>query len=160
MLKDWWHEREQREQYILIGGGIIAAILLVYMLIWRPLSIHIADQQQNVTQNQALLTWMTTADTRLAQLKAMGYIKKTNASQAMLVTIEQSLVSSKLSPYVSNTQQQNTQQIQLTLKQVPFDKFIDWAEALWKSDNIVVKTAAIKKGAVTGTADVTLTLMQ
>lgn len=159
-LKDWWNERNQREQYILSSGGIIVLVLLVYLLIWSPLTTHIATLRQNITQNTSLLNWMNAATYKIDQYRAQGFQKKKPNNQPILVAIEQSLMQQKLSQYTSNTQQQSNQQIDLTFNNAPFDKMITWLETIWKTDNIVVKKITVTKTKTTGVVNITASLGQ
>lgn len=158
MLMQWWQERTEREQYILGAGGIVVVILLVYVLIWKPLTSHVSNMRQEIIQDSSLLSWMDAAADRIEQFRAQGYVKRQPSQQALLVTVEQSLMQNRLSQYVSNTQQQNDQQINLTLKNVPFDKMMDWLEGLWKADNILVDTIAITNTTTSGVVNTTVSL--
>jgi general secretion pathway protein M len=158
MLKDWWYERNQREQYILSTGSAVVVILLVYMLIWEPLTTHVATLRQNIAQNSSLLTWMSAASNKIDQYRTQGYVEKQPNSQPILVSVEQSLMQQKLSQYISNTQQQSNEQINLTLNNVPFDKIISWLEIIWKQDNITVSTIVITKTKTVGVVNATVGL--
>lgn len=160
MLTNWWLERTQRERYIISIGGAIATVLIVYVLIWEPLTAHIANLRQDVLQDNALLSWMDSAASRIDQFRKQGYTRKQPSTQALLVTVEQSLMQSKLSQYVANTQQQSNQQINLALKNVPFDRMMDWIETLWKVNNITVTNLAATNTRTTGVVTASITLQR
>lgn len=157
-LRQWWDERNQREQYLVGGGTIIIIVLLVYLLIWKPLTAHISDMRQTIQQQTSMLAWMKAANTKIKQYEAAGYTKKQTTAQPMLVLVEQSLMQDKLSQYVANTQQKSDNQIVIALKNAPFDHTINWLEKLWKQDNIVVNNLAATHAKTTGIVNLTVTL--
>ena len=157
-LRQWWDERNQREQYIVGGGAILVIVLLVYLLIWKPLTSHIADMRQNIQQQTSMLAWMDAAGTKLHQYEAAGYTKKQATTQPILVLVEQSLMKDKLSQFVANTQQKSASQIVITLKNTPFDRAMDWLETLWKQDNVVVNNLTATDTKTVGVVNLTVTL--
>lgn len=160
MLKQFWLERSPREQLILIGGGVIAAALLIYLFIWAPISTRTENLRQSNIEDTALLNWMDNVTQQIQQYQQLHYQKHDTTSQALLVTIEQSLLSAQLSKYVRDTQTQSDDQVTLTLSQIPFDQTIDWIEQLWKQHNIIVASASIKKTSGNGLTDVNITLFK
>ena len=158
MFLQWWHERNKREQTMLIGGGIISIILLIYALIWAPLLSAITTQQRHFQENTQLLQWMNAAHQRFITLQQLGRGPKNESNQPILVIIEQSLLQSKLSPYVLNTSALNSRSIQLTFKNIPFDKFTTWVDNLWKKYNITTQRSTIKKDRSAGTTDIIINL--
>jgi general secretion pathway protein M len=154
----WWHERTEREQYILGVGGVLVIVLLVYVLIWKPLTSHVASMREDIVENTSLLSWVDSAADRIEQFRKQGYVKKQPSTQAILVLVEQSLMQNKLSQFVSNTQQKNNQQIILTMKNAPFDKVMDWLEKLWKTDNVLVNTVAVTNTTTSGVVNLTVSL--
>lgn len=157
-LTQWWHERNQREQYIVGGGAILVVILLVYVLIWKPLTSHITDMRQNIQQQTSMLDWMNAAGTKIQQYESAGFTRRQPTNQPILVLTEQSLMQNKLSQYVANTQQKSDTQIVITLKNAPFDRSMDWLEALWKQDNVVVDNLAATSTNTAGVVNLSVTL--
>ncbi len=145
MLRDWWTQRNRREQYLLGAGSIFIVILLIYMLIWKPLTAQVATLRQDIIQDTSLLMWMNTAADKIEQFQQQGYVKKQSSNQPILVSAEQSLMQQKLSQYVSNTQEVNDQALSITLKNIPFDLMVTWLETIWKKNNITVSTIKISK---------------
>ncbi len=159
MLKQWWLARSSREQLILTSGSIIVVILLAYLFIWAPISVRTESLRQSNIENRLLLNWMDSATRKIQQYQQLHYQKHDASSQALLVTVEQSLLKAQLSKYVRNTQTQADNQVTLTFSQVPFDQMIDWVEQLWKQHNIIVGSASIKKANNNGLTDVTINLL-
>lgn len=154
----WWYERSQREQILVSMGTILIIILLVYILVWKPLTSNISLMRQNIQDQTALLSWLDTASSKIQQYQTAGYTKKQSSSQPILVLVEQSLMQSKLSQYVANTEQKSDNEIVISLKNTPFDRAVDWLEMLWKRDNVIVKSMGATKTNTMGIVNLTVTL--
>lgn len=160
MLKNWWYELNQREQYSVGLGGVIVTIFIVYLFIWNPLTAHIAQMRDDISQNTQLLTWMDSAAARIEQFRAQGYIRKAGPQQALLVAVEQSLMQQKLSQYISSTQQQSNNQLTVSLKNAPFDQAISWLETIWEQNNITVDTLLVTQTDSVGVVNMTVGLKE
>ena len=157
-LLQWWYERSQREQVLIGVGGFLIIILLVYILVWKPLTSNITTMRQTIQDQTALLSWLDTASSKIQQYESAGYTKRQASNQPLLVLTEQTLMQNKLSQYVTNTQQKSDNEIIITLKNIPFDRAVDWLEMLWKRDNVVVSNMNANKTKTMGLVNLTVTL--
>ena len=58
MIRAWWNAQSARDRRVLLVGGSVVAILLVWALLWIPLSRARASLSAQVTQQRADLAWM------------------------------------------------------------------------------------------------------
>ncbi len=158
MLKDWWHQREQREQIILGIGAFIVLFLIVYFAIWSPLETAATNAQQEAQQHVTLLSFIKHAKNEISALQAAGFVSDEERGAPVLVVVEQGLGNAKLSKYIKQVQQPQKGQVKLMLQNVPFDHFMDWLQTAWLQHAISVSAMAVIQTSTPGVVNLTVTL--
>jgi len=157
-LREHWDNLADRERRAVSIGGVLVFILLVYLLLWLPLSDAVANNQMNVKTQRALLQYLQNANEKIQTLKAQG-IQLNNTDSGDLLTItEKTLSSQQLSLYLKQVQQPKQNQLTLTFQQVPFDKMMEWLSGLTNTQGVDVMQFSAEKLSDVGTANVMMTL--
>lgn len=158
-MREWWDGLLERERRIVSVGSVIVAVLLVYALIWSPLSDSVLDRKTQIVSQKQLLVFLRHASEKIVSLRASGVvISADGANNNLLGVVEQTLASQQLSSYLKQIQQADQNQIELMFKGVPFDKFMQWLQVLIvKHDLHVARLTATRLGTI-GTVDVQLSL--
>ena len=65
-MREYWAGLQARERLILIIGGIVATMLLIYALIINPMQHELARLSKSVGEQREVLAWMQRA---AAQIK-------------------------------------------------------------------------------------------
>ncbi|VTQ53118.1 Cholera toxin secretion protein epsM [Campylobacter jejuni] len=65
MIGSGWHQRLPRERLIIMVGGTLATLLVLYFVIWQPLAAHRQQQERQVAYLRHQLTWMREQAPRL-----------------------------------------------------------------------------------------------
>lgn len=159
-MRDWWENLLDRERRIVAVGSVIVGVLLIYALIWSPLSDAVADRKLQVESQRQLLIYLQQASAKISRLKASGIsVDATVDSTGLLALVEQTLGSQQLNHYLKQVQQLQKNQIALTFEKVPFDKLMQWLQTLSTTHDIRVQNLSANRLAVIGTADVKMVLM-
>ena len=158
-FKQWWDNLHERERKIVLFGAIALIIVLVYLIIWSPLSDAVAQRKKAVHSQQALLHYLHGASVEIQTLKAQGISTSISPAQTDLLTlVEQSASSQQLSTYLKQVEQPQPNQISLTFDNVPFDNLLRWLEMLSTTHGVnVIQMNATRLG-TPGLANVTMTL--
>lgn len=123
-MKQWWLGLSLREKQTLMLGGIAVAIYIVYALIWSPLDNKIVAMREQIQQDQKLLAWMQAADKRLT-----GSDNPTPTpllASSLLSVAQKQIKQSALADQLSQLRQAENDAVQLSFKQVDFDKLVTW----------------------------------
>ena len=148
-----------RERYMVAIGGVIVGVLLVYVLVWSPLSEAVFDRQTQVESQQQLLIYLQHASAKISQLKASGIsVDAAIDNTGLLALVEQTLGSQQLNSYLKQVQQPQQNQIALTFEKVPFDKLMRWLQVLSTTQGVHVQNLSATRLMVIGTADVQMVL--
>ena len=160
MIQQWWQGLSERERRIVSVGGIAAVILLVYWLIWSPLTENVNQMKSQVIFQQNTYRWMQRATQQIGQLKQAGFSDAHHHDEAILVLVERALAQQKLSLYLRHVQQPQGNQLVLTFHKVPFDRLMSCLQTLAQEVNIEVLQFNASKTKVIGAVDAQVTLEQ
>ncbi len=158
-IRAWWEGLLDRERQMVSIGAAIVGVLMIYALIWSPLSDAVADRKTQVESQQHLLIYLQQASAKITRLKASGIsVDATVDNAGLLALVEQTLGSQQLNSYLKQVQQPQQNQITLTFEKVPFDKLMQWLQMLSTSHGIHVQNLSATRLVVIGTADVQMVL--
>lgn len=153
--QDWFYGLTQREQVCLVGGTVIAVVLLIYACIWSPLNSGVNTMRQQIDKNQQLLVWMTHAKARLA---TFGNQQQQQSVSNVMVTAEKTLAEANLAKYLRKVTQPEPKQVTIDFQAVPFDQLMAWLQPLVHDYRIKVKGLKVTKAPQFGTVEALLTL--
>lgn len=71
-MKQWWTERNAREQRILVAGASALLILVVFLFIWEPMVKERARLQASVVKLRTDVAWMQQAASQVKRLGGSG----------------------------------------------------------------------------------------
>jgi general secretion pathway protein M len=159
-IRAWWESLQDRERQMVAIASAVVGVLLIYALIWSPLSDAVADRKTQVDSQHQLLIYLQHASAKIARLKASGIsVDATVDNTGLLALVEQTLGSQQLNSYLKQVQQPQKNQIALTFEKVPFDKLMQWLQTLSTTHGIRVQNLSANRLAVVGTADVKMVLV-
>lgn len=158
-LTAFWQARTQREQRILLIGGVVLVFVIVYYFAWTPLASRVSQMRHTIKQHVELLSWTQKQKDIVNRYRQAGFVPHSTQPIVLLSKVEQSLTASKLSKYVNNTQSDGEKSVTLTFNGVPFDQLMTWLENSWRENNIIVKKLQVSPTQSTGAVNAQLTVM-
>lgn len=159
-MKKWWLSLADRERKIISLGGLAAALLVGYTLLWSPLTTSVTTLRTHSHAQQKLFVWMQHAERRIQQLKNAGFSEQQNSNEAILVLAEKTLTESKLSRYLRHVQQLQANQLLLKFHKAPFDQLMKWLQILTRQNSVAVQKLTVDKAKSSGTVNATIMLQQ
>jgi general secretion pathway protein M len=158
-IRSWWENLQDRERRMLSVGAPVVGILVIYALIWSPLSDSVTDHKMQVASQKQLLVFLQRASRKISQLQASGIsVDASVESGGLLTLVEQSLSSQQLSNYLKQVQQPTQNQIRLNFEDVPFDKLMQWLQMLITTHGIRVERFSATRLSKMGEANVQVVL--
>ena len=145
-MTKWWYGLQNREQQLIIVASILLACLLVYSMIWSPLSIARDAKRIQVQNNQALLTWMQAKAKHVKQIKLANPNALQTANSRSLLAIVDSLASQLgLRSAIQQIEPDGMKSATLWMDAINFDALMTMLGELEKRDQINVAEANISK---------------
>jgi general secretion pathway protein M len=139
-VKDWFNGLQPRERLILGVGGAVAAIVVVWGLIWTPMRSSTVDLRDTVAEKTRLLTDLQ----RAAQLQpGVSGGTPSRGNQSLVVLVDSTGRSFGLAGAFTRTRPDGQDAISVTFAGAPFDALISWLIDLEQTYGIVVDSASM-----------------
>lgn len=137
-MKEWWNNLSQRDQFVMIIGGIAMSLLMIYSLVWSPLDERVNELNKEVTYQKQLLHWMSGAQKELHQASKQKKQAQSIDNSALLGATVDALKTAKLDKYAYQIEQTEAGKIKLNYASVPFDLLLKWSIDFWSSYQVVM----------------------
>jgi len=149
-LKSWWASLESREQKLVSVAGLVVIIAAFYWGIWSPLNASLNEQQQKLTKQQQLLSWMKEKGPIIIASKGSNNISGANQSLTQIINATASSKQIKL----SRVQPKGEEEIQVWIDDVKFSILLTWLQLLEQRYGITVSNTDLVRGEKIGFAKV------
>lgn len=147
-MKDWFAGLEPRERQLIIGGGAILLVMLLYLLVWEPIAKKNESLKVSYQNSQELIAWMEDAAEEArslqAKIKASGPTGS-SSKQSLLGVIDRTAKRSKLGPSVKRVQPDGKTGARVWLEKAIFNDVIKWLEQLQRKEGVRLVTTVIEK---------------
>lgn len=143
-MRQWWSQRNLRERRVLGAGGIVAAIVLTWALLWDPLVDARDALRAEVQRQSAELAWMRPA---VAEAVARGGMDAPMADgRSLLARIDAGLREAGLGNQLVAVEPQGSGRVSVRLSQADFDRFASWLEQQVRA-GLQVEALSVQRGA-------------
>ncbi len=126
-MKEWFNNLQTRERNWVLGTALILAVLLVYLLLWEPVTKKVTHLKNAVHAQQNQLTWMQQANQEIKALQAgSGDQPILNQGTSLINAVESSAKQTGIRETVTRIEPQGSDKISVELRATEFDRLIDW----------------------------------
>lgn len=152
----FWRGLAARERAVLAGGGILAAVLLAYALVWAPLQKELSRLRVEVPKQRAELQWMQTQAGRLKILRSAAPAKLQR--DGILSFVEQSAQAYNIRQFIKRVDPDGANSVRLAIDGVPFNGLVEWLANLQKQGGVRIENASLEPQPAAGTVNARLLL--
>lgn len=153
-MNEWWLQRNARERAILLGGGLVALLVLGYSLVWEPLQQRLTLARQTVYALQQDLQWIQQAAAQLQPQRTLP-TPSTRSSEPLLTLLDQSAKRQSFSLALKRIEPQG-ERVRLQFEQVDFDSLIRWLAQLERDQAISTYSLNLERSGLTVNAQLVL----
>lgn len=156
-MKRWFADLEPRERFFLLGGATIAVVIIVWSLVWNPMTTRNVELTDAVATKQRMLATLQRAR---AVTVPGGQAQLVDAStrQSLVLLIDQTHRSYGLDGTLVRNQPDGSDGIRVTFQNASFDGLVAWLGTLQGSYAVAVETATIDGGRQAGIVNATFVL--
>jgi general secretion pathway protein M len=159
MMRDWWNAREPRERQILAIGGALAAVLLVWALVWHPLARSRAELRVRVEAQRTDLEQMRADSARVVQLRGQGARAKVERQgKSLLALADATARGAQLANELRRVEPVGPKSVRVSFENASFDAVADWLEGLARDFGVVAADLSADRGEGNGRVNVRVTL--
>ena len=144
----------ERDRRTLLIGGVVAALLLLYVII--QLDSSVSSAHKRILKKQTDLAWMRSVAPELAANQ--GFRAPTGQGQSLLVIVDQSAREAGLASTLAGSEPSGPGGLSIRLQKAPFDTVITWLARLGQQNGIRVDTASIESAGSPGLVNAALVL--
>jgi general secretion pathway protein M len=159
-MMNYLKQLNERERLLLLIAVPLLVILLLYALIWRPLSTQVDTLEQRVERQQDVLQYMHTAAQQVAQLRRQqSSTNRRGANQSLLALVDRTVKQAKMARALKRVEPDGSDKVNVRLERAGFDDMVGWLESLQQRYAIAVEDISIDAQDAPGTVNVRLTLI-
>ncbi|HEB98484.1 MAG TPA: type II secretion system protein M [Thiotrichales bacterium] len=127
-MRDWFESLPPRDRAMVLGGGVLALLLLAWAFLWHPLVVKARDLEAEVEGLQGQLAWMqeAAAEVRRLQRTVAGSRPQGLGGRSLLAVVDQSARSAGLAAGLKRVEPDGQARAKVRLEQVPFDNLMRW----------------------------------
>jgi len=131
------------EKRLLKYGSILVVVVLVWVLIYKPITGKIIHNQQKVQKLQAQYKQMKDSTKMLKkQFNKVNNFSR-NPNKPFISWIDAQLAKNNLSQYVTRAEPKDNNTLIISFENIVFDELVAWLETLEKNYSISINEADI-----------------
>lgn len=157
-MKEWFENLQPRERLYVIGGGIGVVILLLYLMVWAPLSGKVKTSRELVTQQREDVEWMRAASEQIKKLGLNRPAQHASRNRSLLAVVDQDIQAAQLKGALQRMEPEGSQSVKIWINKGSFDALIGMLGKLETEQGISVKSLSINPTDTKGLVDARVTL--
>lgn len=145
-MKQWFLSREPREQRTLMLGGTALALILLYTMVWEPITSRVPEVRETLEQKHADLRWMKQAAARARTLQnRQQQSARPITEQSMLTLVDRTAQQAQIREKLRRIQPEGNDRVRLWIEQAAFDQIIRWLASLQEEHGIHVESLTLER---------------
>lgn len=140
-MKDWFANLQPRERVIVVGGGMLAVLVVLWLAVIAPLLDSSAELRASVERKQRLLVDLGRVAGMQQSRNARPGVPE--AQQTLYVLVDSTAKEHALQ--VPRTRQEGPDGVNVTLQNASFDSLMDWLINLQTAHAVSVESASINQ---------------
>ena len=159
-MRAYWHNLQGRERLVLVVGSAVSLGLLLYALVWHPMTAERERLRTLVADQQELLAWMEVAAAQVRQLRDAGASAgdAANDSRSLLTRVDASTRQMGLADRVKRLEPEGQEAVLVHVEGVAFDDLIRWLAVAVEHEGMVTRELAVERIEGAGQVDARLRL--
>jgi len=148
-MKDWFANLEQREQWFVGIGGIVAILVILWALVWIPFDKGHNDLRTSVSTWEGALADLRVIRASMDAAPSTGPARPVATAQSPVVVVDQTLRERALSN-AATRQQPTPNGVRVEFENVVFDQLVLWLGDLSNQHAMEVQAGNLRKAAQAG----------
>ena len=136
-MKSWFETLQPRERLMVLLGGALAALILVWSFAWTPLRDANIEFDATLAEKHSLLANAR----RLPQGSGTAPTATAESEESLVLVVDQTHRAHGLGGTLSRNQPDGEDGIRVTFQRVPFSQLVSWLGALRQGHGIIVISA-------------------
>lgn len=158
-LKNWFFGLQPRERWIVGVGGVLAAIIIVYMFALAPFYSAVNARAERVAQKQADLAWMrSVAGDVMALSRDAAPVAAASTGESLVVVVDRAARECGLGSALTGQTPNGANGIRVRLERAEFNKLVLCLASLQQAHAVSIESATIDRTSEPGLVNASLVL--
>lgn len=158
-LKERWQQMAPRERVLVSAAGAVVAVMLAFLLIWRPLFASTGKLRKEVAEQRELVQWLNAIEPEVQLLRGARSMRPA-AGGSLLALVDQTSKANGLGQFVSRIQPEGDKEVRVWLEQAPYDEIMRWLIALELDAGVRIVEFNVSRGPAPGLVAVRINLQR
>jgi general secretion pathway protein M len=157
MIERWQQyvqQRTPRERGILLGGSVLAVILLIIAIV-LPLQHSVSATESRISKKRDDLVWIRSV---APQLGSLQNARRPSLNESLVVLVDRTTRESGLARSLVASQPSGDGGLSVRFDKLPFDSLVGWLSQLHQQYGVRVDSATVDLANEVGTVTATLVL--
>jgi general secretion pathway protein M len=159
-IKVWFSQLAEREQMMVMAGGIFLLVALVYMLVIQPLFSGVTRIEDRIADKEIRLSTLQEQASRISPTGGGSAAAVQGLNESLAVIIDRTTRSAKLGGYLKRNQPDSKDSVRLRFESAPFDELIKWIGQVEQQYGLVTTTASFDEAGAAGMVNCSLVLQR
>ncbi len=156
-MKEWLASLEQRERHLVISGAVLLGLMLIYIVVWEPLTNTVDNLRVSTTEQASTLQWMQQAAQEVKKLRGSGSKRaKSTGGQSLLSVIDRTAKSGRLGVSLKRVQPDGEKRVRVWMEAANFDDVMRWLVLLNTRHGVSIENSVFEVKQEPGRVDARL----
>ncbi len=126
-MKEWLAGLEQRERHLVISGAVLLGLMLIYVVVWEPLTNKVDALRVSTMERDSTLRWMRQTAQEVKKLRGSGGNRaKSMGGQSLLSVVDRTAKSGRLGTALKRVQPDGEKRVRVWMEAASFDDVMRW----------------------------------
>ena len=151
---------QPREQVLVAVGGLVAALALVYLLLWQPFALSRDHRAAELARARALAAEIEQIGALAQQSHANGGGLVVGPGVSLLSAVDQASKDGVLGKPLSRVNPDGDNQVRVWVEDAQFDNVVRWMDDLQNRYGVHIDNVAVERRSTAGTVNARMTLVR
>jgi general secretion pathway protein M len=157
-LKDWFFSLQARERALVVAGGAVVLLVMIYVLALAPFYAAVSAREDRVARKEGDLAWMRSVGGEVMALSASSPTAAAPSNESLVVLIDRTARECGLGASLTGQTPNGDNGIRVRLEQAEFDKLVVCLGSLQPSHSVNIESANIDRTGKPGFVNASLVL--
>ncbi|MEZ5460867.1 type II secretion system protein GspM [Dokdonella sp.] len=155
----WWNQLAERDRRILVIGGAVVAVFLIWSFVWHPLALKRALLVEQLDNARRDLAYVRVAEAEVERLRSAGVQSRADRQgKSLLALVDVSARAANLDGVLKRLEPIGSNNVRASFEFVSFDSLIAWIEQLARDYGVQITDFSADRVDATGLVNARVTL--
>jgi len=153
-LQEYLQRLSPRERWMVLGGGLVAVLLLIIAIV-TPLQSRVSATEARVVKKRGDLVWLRAVAPQLSSLQS---VRHPTLNESLVVLVDRTAHEAGFAKSLVGSQPSGDGGLNVRFEKMPFDQLVTWLSTLHEQYGVRVDSATVDSASEAGTVSAVLVL--